>query len=155
MKKSSTRDWLIDSVIIICLAAASVYLLPLVSALFGILSVRLGRTLFWVQSTVLCDFLPHIIIGALLGVIASWLVRHRKLLLLLLPSVLFVAFYFLYSVFGAVPYPWGQVWWLDLRFVGDWLLLMMASFICGRFVLRKRQPNMRIGCKCSAISPQD
>jgi len=141
MKKSSVRDWLIDSVIIIGLAAASVYLFPLLSALFGILSVHLGRTLFWVHSIMLGDFLPHIIVGALLGIIAAWLVRHRKLLLVLLPSVVFVVFYFLYSVFGAVPYPWGQVLWLDLVWVGDWLLLMIASFICGRFVLRRRQPS--------------
>ena len=141
MKKSSIGDWLIDSVIIIGLAAASVYLLPLLSALFGILSVRIGRTLFWVQSTILCDFLPHIIVGASLGTVAGWLVRHRKLSIASLPSVLFVAFYFLYSSFGPYPYPWGQVFWLDLRLVGDWLLLLVASFVCARFVLRRRQPN--------------
>jgi len=142
MKKSSTRDWLIDSVVIIGLAAASVYLLPLVTALFGILSIRLGRTLFWVHSIILCDFLPHIIVGAMLGIIAAWLVRHRKLSVVLLPSVFFVVFDSLYSVFGAVTYPWGKVWWFDLAFVGDWLLLMIASFLCGRFVLRRRHPNI-------------
>ncbi|MGA9451380.1 MAG: hypothetical protein WBW41_08565, partial [Verrucomicrobiia bacterium] len=100
MKYSSIKDWLIDSVIILGLAGTAVFLLPLVSALFGILDVRLGRTLFWVHSTILGDFLPHIIVGALLGTVAGWLVRHRKLSLVLLPSVLFVVFDSLYSVFG-------------------------------------------------------
>lgn len=141
MKHSSIKDWLIDSVIILGLAGAAVYLLPLVSALFGLLDIRLGRTLFWVHSTILGDFLPHIIVGALLGTVAGWLVRHRKLSLASLPSVLFVVFYFLYSSFGPYPYHWGQVFWLDLRLVGDWLLLLIASLICARFVLRRRQPN--------------
>lgn len=141
MKKSCVLNWLIDSVLISGLTCVAIFFEPWLAACFAEISLHLGRPLFWVHSTVLMDFLPHIIVGALLGIIAAWLVRYRKLLLVLLPSVLFVVIYFLYSVFGAVPYHWGQVWWLDLVFVGDWLLLMIASFICGRLVLRRRQPN--------------
>jgi hypothetical protein len=141
MKISSIRDWLIDSLLIAGLTYVATLFEPWLAACFGTISVHIGRPLYWVHSTVLVDFLPHIIVGALLGIIAAWLVRHRKLLLVLLPSVLFVVFDFLYASFGPYPYHWGQVWWLDLVFVGDWLLLTTASFICGRFVLRRRQPN--------------
>jgi uncharacterized membrane protein YeaQ/YmgE (transglycosylase-associated protein family) len=141
MKQSSIRDWLIDSVLIVGLTGLAMFFLPWLSACFVRISLHLGRTLFWVHSTVLGDFLPHIIVGALLGVIAAWLVRHRKLSLALLPSVLFSVFCFVYFSFGAEAYHWGQVFWLDSVIVGDWLLLLIASFVCARFVLRRRQPN--------------
>jgi hypothetical protein len=141
MKKSSIIDWLIDSILIAGLTGVAILLEPWLAACFAMISLHIGRPLFWVHSTVLVDFLPHTIVGALIGTVAAWLVHHRKLSLALLPSVLFVVVYFLYSVFGAVRYDWGQVLWLDLVFVGDWLLLILASFICARVVLRKRQPN--------------
>ena len=141
MKISRIRDWLIDSILVAGLTGVAILFEPWLSACFARISLHVGRPLFWVHSTVLVDFLPHIIVGALLGVITGCLVRHQKLLLTLLPSVLFCVVYFLYSVFGAVSYPWGQVLGLDLVFVGDWLLLILASFICGRVVLRKRQPT--------------
>jgi len=141
MKKSSVKNWLIDSILVAGLTGVGILLEPWLAACFGVISLHIGRTLFWVHSTVLVDFLPHIIVGALLGAAAAWLVRHKRLLLALLPSGLFVVIDFLYSVFGAVPYPWGQVFWLDLVLVGDWLLVVVASIICARFVLRRRQPN--------------
>jgi hypothetical protein len=141
MRKSSIRDWLLDSVLIAGLTGVAIFFLPWLEACLVRISLHLGRTLFRVHSTVFGDFLPHIIVGALLGVIAAWLVRHRKLSLALLPSVLFSVFYFLYFSFGAEPYHWGQVLWLDLVIVSDWLLLLIASFVCARFVLRRRQPN--------------
>jgi len=147
MKNSSIRDWLIDSVLIAGLTGVAILFEPWLAAWFIRISLHLGRTLFWIHSTVLGDFLPHIIVGALLGTAAAWLVRHRKLSLVLLPAVLFSVIYFLYSVFGSEPYPWGGVFWLDAVIVGDWLLLVITSFICARFVLRRRQPNPEISCK--------
>ena len=141
MKKSRIRDWLLDSVLIAGLTVVAIFFLPWLEACLVRISLHLGRTLFWVHSTVFGDFLPHIIVGALLGVIAAWLVRHRRLSLALLPSVLFSVFYFLYFSFGAEAYHWGQVLWLDLIIVSDWLLLILASLFCARAVLRRRQPN--------------
>jgi hypothetical protein len=140
MKTSSIRDWLIDSVVIAGLTVVAIFFLPLLSACFGLISLYLGRTLFWVHFTVLDEFLPHIIVGALLGSVTAWLVRHRSLSLAVLPSVLFSLFYFLNSVFGAEPYSWGRVFWLDSIFAGDWLIMVIASIICAGFVLRRRQP---------------
>ena len=98
MKKSSIRGRLIDSVLIVGLTSAGILFEPWLAACFARISLHIGRPLFWFHSTLLVDFLPHIIVGALLGAAAACLVRHRKLLLASLPSVLFVLIYFLYSV---------------------------------------------------------
>jgi hypothetical protein len=140
MKNSSIKDWLIDSVIIIGLAVAAVYLLPLLSACIDALSLHFGRTLFWVRFIALDNLLPYIIIGSLLGLVAGWLIRHRRLALASLPSVLLCMFYVLYMSFGPIRYPWGQSW-MDWVIVGSWLFLIAASLLSAWLILRKRQPN--------------
>jgi hypothetical protein len=140
MKSSSIKDWLIDSVIIIGLAVAAVYLLPLLSACIDALSLHFGRTLFWVRFIALDNLLPPVVIGSLLGLAAAWLIRHRKLYIACLPAVAVSAFYALYSVFGPVQIPWSWSWF-DFVIIGGWLLLIAASLLCAWFILRKRQPN--------------
>lgn len=144
MKKSIIIDWLIDSIVVAGLTGVAVLFEPWLAACFAVISLHIGRPLFWVHSTVLVDSLPHIIVGALIGTAAASLIRHRRLLVALLPAMLFVVIYLLYSFFGAVTYHWSQVLWLDLVFAGDWLLLILASLICARLVLRKRRPHTKI-----------
>ena len=142
MKTSNTKDWVIDSLIIACLVSITAFFLPLVSAWFATISLHLGRTLFWLHLIVLGDLLPHIIIGCLLGLATAWLIRHRKLSIAMLPSVLFCIFYFCYLSFGTEPYYWGRVIWLDLVILSDWCLLLVTTFVSAQFVLKKRpQPS--------------
>ncbi len=138
MKSSSTRDWLIDSVIIMILAGIAVFMLPLLSAWFSALSLRLGRTLFWVHSIALDDLLPHVMVGSLLGLATAWLIRHPKLWLAILPTALLCLFYGLYFSFGSTPYPWGHSRF-DFVMIGSWMLLVAAALFSGRVVLKRRQ----------------
>jgi hypothetical protein len=140
MKSSSTKDWLIDSCIVVGLSGIAAFLLPLVSAWCDALSLHLGRTLFQIHSVAVGDLLPHVVIGFFLGFAAAWFIRHRWLSLALLPSVLICAFYALYLSFGPYPYPWGQSRH-DFVLVVGWVLLVTASFLCARLVLRRREPN--------------
>ena len=137
MKNPNTKDWLIDSLIVVCLTGIAVFLLPLVSAWFVGISLHLGRTLYWVHSIALGDLLPHIIIGCLLGLVTAWLIRHRTLSVASLPAVLFCIFYGLYFSFGPEPYSWGQSR-RDSVLVCSWLLLIIASLFCARFILQRR-----------------
>lgn len=141
MKIANIKNWVIDSLIIGSLAWITTFILPLVSAGFTVISLHIGRTLFWVHSILLGDWLPHIIVGCLLGLVAGRLIRHRKLSIAMLPSVLYCIFFFCDMSFGAEPYPWGQVIWLDLVIVSEWLLLLAASLVCARIVLKKRLPS--------------
>jgi hypothetical protein len=137
MKNTSTKNCLIDSLIVGCLTCVAVFVLPLVSAWFVTISLHLGRTLFWVHSIALSDLLPHAIIGCLLGLVTALLVRHRKLSVALLPAVLICIFYVFYLSFGSDPYHWGQSWH-DFVLVGSWLLLIVVSLFCARFVFQRR-----------------
>jgi len=134
----STRDWLIDSAIVIVLTCISVWLLPTVTVWFAGLSLRLGRTLFWVHFITLGHLLPHAFVGSLLGLSAAWLIRHQKLSLALLPAALHSSVYSLFSVFGPVKYPWGQSTKWDFIIVGSWFLLIVTALLCARVVLRHR-----------------
>ena len=140
MKNPSTKVWLIDSGIVAGLTGVAILLLPLVSAWCAALSLHLGRTLFQIHSVAVGDALPHVMIGCFLGLAAAWLIRHRNLFLALLPPVLVCAFYMLYLSFGPYPHSWGQSWH-DFVLVFDWLLLVAASFLCARLILRRREPN--------------
>ena len=137
MKTPSTKDWLIDSLVVVCLTSVAVFLLPLVSAWFVGISLHLGRTLFWVHSIALGDFLPHIIIGCMLGLVTAWFIRHRALSVALLPAVLLCIFYVLYFSFGPEPYSWGQSRH-DFVIICSWLLLIIAALFCARLVLQRR-----------------
>ena len=137
MKNPRTRDWLMDSLIVSCLTGIAIYLLPVVSAWFVAISLRLGRSLFWVHSIALGDLLPHIIVGGVLGLLTAWLIRRRALSVALLPAVLLCTFYGLYFSLGSYPHSWGYGRH-DLVLVCSWLLLIIASLFCARFVLQRR-----------------
>jgi hypothetical protein len=136
MKNSSTRDWLIDSGVVLVLAVSGVYLVPLLSAWFAALLLRQNQPIIWPAMIV-----PHIIVGSLQGIAAACLVRHRKLFIALLPAILSCVYYILLYCF---LYHWGKSW-LDVVIICSWLFLMAASFLCALFILRRRQLNMRIG----------
>jgi hypothetical protein len=149
MKTSSLIDWLIDSLVIIGLAGIGVYILPLWSPndpnglLNKHLANHVGPTLYWVLWLTL--YLIHfVIIGCLLGSAASWLTRHRKLFIASLPSVLICLYYVIFKHFQhgfwLVPNAWGW-FWIHFVLTGRWFLLVAASLICARFILRRRQPN--------------
>jgi predicted branched-subunit amino acid permease len=149
MKSPSTRDWLIDSVIIIGLAGIGVYILPLWSPndpnglLNKHLANHVGPTLYWFLWLTL--YLIHFaIIGCLLGSAAGWLTRHRELSIASLPSVLLCLFYVIVKRFkhGFWGVPNFLGWfWIHFFIIGRWFLLIAASLICARFILRRRQPN--------------
>jgi len=138
MKNSATKDWLIDGVVILALAGVSVFVLPMVSACCATLSLHVGRRPLLLVLMALDNLLPSILVGAALGIIAAALLRHRRLALALLPAVFLCLFYVSYDFFG--PYPLGRSWF-DIVFVGSRLLLVAASLLCARVVLRRRQPN--------------
>lgn len=132
------RAWLIDSLIVLGLAGIAVFLLPWVDGWFCALSLYLGRKLFWLHSVVLVHFLPHVIIGCFLGFTAACIIRHRRLWVAVLPSTLLCVFYLLYQTFGPYPYPWSGGRY-DFVIVVSWLILILASLVCARFGLRRRQ----------------
>jgi hypothetical protein len=138
MKSLCIKDWLIDSAIIAVFAGVAVLALPLFAALFVTLSLQLGRTLFWVHSIALGDFLPHIIVGSLLGFATARFIRHGKLWLALMPAFLFCLVYGFYFCFGSTPYPWGKTW-LDFVIISNWFLLVAAALLCARMVLKRRR----------------
>ena len=142
MRYSSTRDWLIDSIIIIGLSVVAVYLLPFISYVFAF---QHSRTLFWVQFVAFDYLVPYLVTCSLVALVAAWLIRHRRLLLASLPSVLLCAFYFIYLTFGPFGYSWGHTW-IDFVLVSSWLLSIGASALCAWFILRRRQPNKSRGC---------
>ena len=137
MKSPNARGRLMDLVLVVSLTVVAVFFLPSLSAWCAAVSLHLGRTLFWVHSIALGHLLPHLVIGGLLGFIAACLVRHRKLSVALLPSVLLCLFYVLYLSFGPYPYPWGQSR-QDLVLIASWLLLVITSFLCARWILGRR-----------------
>lgn len=133
------RDWLVDSLIVLGLAGISIFLLPWVEGWFGALSLhlgRLGRKLFWFRFVVLGRFLPYVIFGCVLGFAAAGVIRHHRLLVAVLPSILLSEFYLLFLTFGPYPYPWSGAKY-DFVIVVSWLLLILASLLCARFVLRR------------------
>lgn len=136
MNNANTRAWLIDSLIVLGLAGISVFLLPWVEGWFGALSLHLGRKLFWFRFVVLGLFLPYVVFGCFLGFTTARLIRHRRLFLAVLPSVLLGEFFLLFLTFGPYPCPWRGVWY-DFVIVVSWLLLILASLLCARFVLRR------------------
>ena len=136
MKNPSVRDWLIDFVVVVCLPAVAVFLLPLFTAWFTPTSLRFGQIAFFAVG----QLLPHTVIGCSLGVVAARLIRHRTVYVALLPSVLVCGFYVLYLSFGPIAYHWAQSRY-DFVLIASWLLLVTASFLCARFILRRRQPN--------------
>jgi hypothetical protein len=91
MNNSNTNAWLIDSSVVVGLTGIAVFFLPWVSACCAALSLHLGRTR--VLLAAVGDLLPHLIVGCFLGLVAAWLIRHRKLSLALLPSILVCVFY--------------------------------------------------------------
>lgn len=151
MKTTKAVDSLIDAVLAVGLAGiAANFLLPLVSAWCAALSLHLGRTLFRVHSIALGDFAPHIITGIVLGVVTASLIRHRRLSLALLPSILLCVFYALYFSFGPYPHPWGTALSRDIVLVADWLLLIAASLLCARLILPRRQANKALQATAAA-----
>jgi hypothetical protein len=136
MNTAHGRDWLIDVLIVGLAATTAILVLPLVIAWCIPLSLYLGQTLFWVHHIAFCDFLPHMLTGSALGAGTALLIQHRKLSVALLPSILLCLFYALYFTFGPYPRAWGAVLWLDMVLFVDWLLLISASLLCGRLVLR-------------------
>jgi len=154
MKTTKAMDSLIDAVLVIGLAGlAANFLLPLVSAWCATLSLHFGRTLFWVHSVALGDVAPHILTGIVLGVVTASLIRHRRLSLALLPSILLCVFYVFFLSFGPYPHPWGAVFSRDIVLVADWLLLIAASLLCARLILRRRQANNSL--QATAATPSN
>jgi hypothetical protein len=92
MKTAQGRDWLIDALLVGLAAATAIVVLPSVIAFCIPLSLYLGRTLFWVHHIAFCDVLPHILTGSVLGAGTALLIRHRKLSVALLPSILLCLF---------------------------------------------------------------
>jgi hypothetical protein len=145
MKNPSTKVWLIDSLIIGCITGIAVFLLPLVLYLFDASSMYLrhrlyaGHTLFWVhmlfwiQSFALGDLLCHVIVGCMLGLVTAWLIRHRTVALASLPTILLCIFYILFFSLGN-----RELLRPDVVVVRNWLLLIIASLFCARFVLHRR-----------------
>ena len=130
---TKVKNNLIDAFVVIGVTCISIYLLPAVAALFVLLSLKLGRTLFFVHHFILCDFLPHITIGLLQGAITARFVRNRHLFLATLPAISLVAFYAIYFSF------WGLlsfVWWYKVVIILSWLLLIISAFLSARWVLK-------------------
>ena len=140
MKILSIRDWLADSVIVAGLTVIATYLLPLVVIPLASLRLHvLGAGPFWVRF-VTVDLPAFVVTGCVLGLAAGGLIRHRKLSVAFLPSVLFCVYLASIHTFVAPRYFWGQSW-TDFMLVGRWLLLIAGSLVCARFILRRRQSN--------------
>ena len=153
MKNPSTKNWLIDSLIVGCITGIAVFLLPLVLDCSNVISEHLrhslysGHSLFWVhtflwiQSFALGELLSYVIVGCMLGLATAWLIRHRKLALASLPAILLCIFYFLFFSFVGEHHSRGQLR-PDVVLVCNWLLLVIASLFCARFCFTENvRPN--------------
>lgn len=92
MKNAKSSDSLIDGILIVAISAAAAFLLPWISAWFAELSLHFRRTLFWLHQVALSDLTPHILTGSIVGIVMGSLLRHRKLSLAALPSILVCTF---------------------------------------------------------------
>jgi hypothetical protein len=138
MRNAGVRDWLVDSVVVGCLAGIGVFvLLPGLCALFVGLSLQIEGTLYRAFLSELGELLASALVGGLLGVAGGRLIRHRKLGVALLPSIVLGLFCFLHLSFSAIRYPWGQSWF-DFVLVANWLVLIAASRLCATWALHRR-----------------
>jgi hypothetical protein len=123
--------------IVMGLASVGVFILPLVASWGVAFSLGLGRMLYWVHSIALGDFLPNVIVGAVMGSTAACFIRNQKLWIASSPALLLCVFYGLYYSFNANPYPWGS--WYDFVVIGSWLVLVSAAVFCAQVILKRRQ----------------
>ena len=131
--KSNVKNWLIDSAIVLVLTWTGDSLLGFVEVEFTSFLFRRSHTLL----VLLADFFPCIIIGCFVGSIAACFIRHRKLFLALLPSVLICLIEVVPKALAYGEYPWFYLSWVS-TFVGSWLCFIGASFLSGWFVLWRR-----------------
>ena len=141
MRKADVGDWLVDAAVVVGLVGVAVFLLPLASAVFVGISLQLDQTLYWVHSIVLGYLLPSVLIGSLLGLTVARIIRHRKLVVALLPSVLLCLFYLLYYSFGPDRLAWGRTW-VSLVIIASWLLLILTSGLCATWTLHRRNRDL-------------
>lgn len=137
---TSLSKWLLDSLAIVVIAGCGILLLPVVTGWLSGISLRVGRTMFWLHFIILSEFLPHVIVGSFQGFIAGWVIQHRRLTLLVAPALLCAVFYLLFISFGSVPYTysWGRSWW-DFIVVSNSLVLVVSAALSGFFMLRCRR----------------
>ena len=113
----------------------------MLAGLGAALSLRLGRTYYLALGIVLGNLLPSVIVGSLQGIGAAWFIRHRKLSLAMLPAILCCLFLALYFTIMPMPDFMGGLLF-DMVIMSSLLLLLVASFLCARFVLRRREKNL-------------
>jgi hypothetical protein len=136
--KSGIKQWLFDIALIVTLTGVAAFLLPVAAALSAeILSMRLAY------------FVPHIVVGCLLGVLTSLAIRHKFVWVAILPAILLLVITVAWLCFGS-HYSWGKSR-QDLVFIGSWFLLVCTNAICARFVLKYRAPTHCV--KRAGVSP--
>ncbi len=144
------KNNLIDISVVIIVTIISIYLLPAIAALFARLSLKLGRTLFIVHSTILGYFLPHTLIGLLQGIVTARLIRNRRLFVAMLPAIFLFVFDALYFSFGPVKFHWRACWFSAVIIV-SWILLIISAFLSARWVLKRRNKIGDITTKSMSI----
>jgi hypothetical protein len=135
----NTIKWLADVGIIVGISSLAIFFFPVFDALISSTCLhfvpRSQRPVF-----LFCDMLPLFLFGSVLGAVTACVLRHRKLVMAVLPPIIVCCFYLSYGYFGTIKYrPILPRSWYDVVYVVTWLIFLIAAFWAARFVLRKRK----------------
>lgn len=132
----------LDWVMIVIIASVGVLVFPLFAAWFGAIYLRFAAFApksIWVNLA-FCETLPSVLWGVVLGACAAGILRHRSVLMAILPSIIVCVFNIVYEYVIPAPYLSLKRWsWINGVFIGNWLSIVLVSFVSARFVLHKRR----------------